>query len=68
MTDGGPALALVRGDHQLHHSFSGIFRPYDGHPLVGFNDKFKIGDILSSQPKIFGLGVHLTIAKVSKVN
>jgi hypothetical protein len=36
----------------------GVFGSDNGHPLIGFDDEFKIGDILSVNPEIFGLGIH----------
>jgi hypothetical protein len=39
-----------------------IFSPHDSHPFIGFDDEFKIGDILSAHPEISGLSIHSSIA------
>jgi hypothetical protein len=35
-----------------------IFGPHHSHPFIGFDNEFKIGDILPAQPEISGLSIH----------
>jgi hypothetical protein len=35
-----------------------IFGPHHCYTLIGFDDEFEIGDILSTKPEISGLGIH----------
>jgi hypothetical protein len=41
-----------------------ILGPHDSHPLIGFNNEFKIGNVFSAKPEISGLGIHPSKTKV----
>jgi hypothetical protein len=54
--------------HQFDNRLARIFRPDDRHPLIGFEDEFKVGDILSSNPEKSRLSVHFPISEYGLLN
>ena len=55
-----------RSNHQFHDCFVRIFGPHDSHPFIRFDDEFEIGNILSMEPKVFRLSIHLPDRKSSE--